>query len=162
MLLSAIASSDEISQAAACVSMARKLPFANMSHKDEDISKRIVRSSILADIGEPKDFGTFGRATDAIMKYLVAERRHDFFSLEVVTVSGEPLAAYIIISNRGQIISSTENINRIEFYHGSTAKTFISSGLRVSRTIQGPTVSGVADIIAGRAPPVRPDLLGDD
>jgi hypothetical protein len=161
ILLLAIASSDEISQAADCVSTARKLPFANLSHKDEDLGKRIIRSSILADIGDPEDFNTFGKATDAIMKYLVAQPRRDFFSFEVVTVSGEPLAAYVIISSRGQIISSTRNVDRIEYYRGPTAKTFISNGLRVSRIIQGPTVSGIAAIIAGRAPPVRPDPLGD-
>jgi hypothetical protein len=162
MLLAAIASSDEISHAAECVSTARKLPFATFSHKDEDgddLAKQILRSSILAEIGSPRDFTTFGRAIDSVMKYLVAERRRDFFSIEIVTVSGEPLAAYIIISSRGQIISSKHSVDRIEFYRRGTEKTFISGGLRVSRTVQGPSISGIAEIISGRALPVRPEEL---
>lgn len=161
MLLAAIASSDEISLAAECVSEARKLPFANISHKDEDagdLGKQILRNSILMEIGSPRDFGTFGRAIDAVMKYLVAQQRGDFFSMEIVTVSGEPLAAYIVISSPGQIISSGKGVDRIEFYRRGTEKTFISGGLRVSRTVQGPTISAIADIISGRAP-VRPEEL---
>ena len=160
MLLAAIASSDEISQAAECVSKARKLPFANLSHKEEDdFVKKYLRSSILPEIGDPRDFSTFGRAIDAVMKYLVVQQRSDFFSMEIVTVSGEPLAAYIIISSRGQIVSSRNGVDRIEFYRRGTEKTFISGGLRVSRTVQGPTISGIAEIISGRALPVRPEEL---
>jgi hypothetical protein len=142
MLLVAIASSDEVGFAAQSTSLTLNFPLARDEHQPDGPSSAVLASLCDRIGGRPGDYPKFGDAIDAIMNHLVERDRNYQFSFRVGAAGQIPLTAEIALFDE-------KEVQRIRFMHfAGTAM----SGLNVERTIPPSALSGIASLIAGRAP----------
>ena len=147
MLLVAIASSDEINQAAECASKTRDLPLDWRA--DPSVLCKLIG-------GVRRDYATFGISIDAIMKYLGHKERDEQVFFQVHLHSGRPYWASIMVHDQRK-----NHEIKFESPPKETIGLLISRGLNVRRTIVGEVTSYIAGCIAGRKPVLHPEAPSD-
>jgi hypothetical protein len=137
MLLIAIASTDEVNDAATTASHLRDFPL----HESADASP--LSELIGADA---RDVKKLGPAVCAVMNYLASSNSEDVFVSLKVTLAGTlPVWAQIILYQRKKTIE-------VDYHWKKAPVSILAGGLQVNRQIWGPAIQAVAKRVAGAAP----------